>query len=161
MVWSMNNIETLDQLKLEVTMNKKLIIVFAIFSAIGLGLFYFLTMGNIGVKYNTVEVIRGEVGKYVEDVGRISSKNIRKYYGNGASEVEEMTLELGDHVEKGQLLIKYEDNLDLEIQKVEKQIKALEATYREALSGTDVDRINSARIEVSSIRNDLEMANKK
>jgi len=138
-------------------MNKKLIIVFGVFSVIGLGLFYFLTMGNIGVKYNTVEVIRGEVGKYVQDVGWISSKNIRRYYGNGASEIEEIALELGEHVEKGQLLIKYEDDLDLEIQKVQKQIEGLEATYNEALSGTDMESVNSANIEVSRIRNKLEM----
>ncbi len=138
-------------------MNKKLIIVLAVFTAIGAGIFYFLTMGNIGAKYNTVEVKRGEVGKYVQDVGRISSKNVRKYYGNGVSKVEEMPLELGDHVEKGQLLVRYKSNLDLEIRKVEKQIEALEATYKEALAGTDMESVSSAMIEVSRIKNNLEM----
>ena len=138
-------------------MNKKLIIVFIVFAVIGAGIFYFLTTENIGAEYNTAEVIRGEVGKYVQDVGRISSENIRRYYGSGINKVEKMTLKLGDHVKKGQLLIKYEDNMDLEIQKVEKQIEALEATYNEALAGTDMESINSAKIEVSRIRNNLEM----
>ncbi len=141
-------------------MNKKLIIAFAVFSLIGVGLFYMLTTGPVGEQYNTVEVIKGEVGQYVQDVGRISSRNIRKYYGNGVRTVESMTLKLGDHVKKGQLLIKYEDKLDLEIRKVEKQIKALEATYNEALSGSDMASVNSARIEVSKIKNDLNMAKK-
>jgi len=139
-------------------MNKKLIIVFVVFTAIGAGLFYFLTTGNIGAKYNTVEVKRGEVGKYVQDIGRISSKNIRRYYGSGVSKVEEMTLELGDYVKKGQLLVKYEDNLDLEIQKAEKQIEALEAAYNDAMSGADTESVSSAKIEVSKIEKDLEMA---
>jgi len=138
-------------------MNKKLIIAFVVFAAIGVGIFYLLTTENIGAEYNTAEVQMGEVGKYVQDVGRISSKNIRRYYGSGVNKVEEMTLKLGDHVEKGQLLIKYEDNLDLEIQKVEKQIEALEATYNEALSGTDMASVNSARIEVSRIRKNLDL----
>jgi len=138
-------------------MNKKLIIAFVVFAAIGVGIFYLLTTENIGAEYNTAEVQMGEVGKYVQDVGRISSKNIRGYYGSGVNKVEEMTLKLGDHVEKGQLLIKYEDNLDLEIQKVEKQIEALEATYNEALSGTDMASVNSARIEVSRIRKNLDL----
>jgi multidrug efflux pump subunit AcrA (membrane-fusion protein) len=100
------------------------------------------------------------VGKYVQDVGRISSRNIRRYYGSGTGKVEEMTLELGDHVEKGQLLIKYEDNLELEIQRVEKQIEALEAGYNEALSGTDMESVNSAWIEVSRIKKNMELATK-
>ncbi len=158
---SMKNIETAGQLQLEVTMNKKkLIIAIVVFSVIGAGIFYLLTAGNIGAKYNTVEVTKGEVGKYVQDVGRISSRNIRRYYGSGTSKVEEMTLELGDHVEKGQLLIKYEDNLDLEIQKVEKQIEALEAGYNEALSGTDMESVNSAWIEVSRIKKNMALATK-
>lgn len=139
-------------------MNKKLIIVLVVFTSIGVGLFYFLTRGNIGVKYNSVEVKTGELGKYVQDVGRISSKNIRRYYGNGANKVEKMTLKLGDYVKKGQLLVKYEDNLDVEIQKVKKQIEALKAVYNDVLSGRDIESISSARIEVSSIKNLLETA---
>ena len=116
-------------------MKKKLIIGVIVFSVIGVGIFYFLTTGNIGEQYNTVEVKEGEVEKYVEATGVVSSKNVRAYYGNGTQKIEETTLALGDQVEKGQLLFKYEDQLDLEIQKVKKQIDALEATYSEALSG--------------------------
>lgn len=139
---------------------KKLIIAIVVISVIGVGIFYLLTTGSIGAKYNTVEVTKGEVGKYVQDVGRISSRNIRRYYGSGTGKVEEMTLQLGDHVEKGQLLIKYEDNLDLEIQRVEKQIEALEAGYNEALSGTDMESVNSAWIEISRIKKNMELATK-
>jgi HlyD family secretion protein len=139
---------------------KKLIIAIIVLSVIGVGLFYLLTMGNIGAKYNTAEVTRREVGKYVEDAGKISSRNIRRYYGSGTGKVEEMTLQLGDHVEKGQVLIKYEDNLDLEVQKVEMQIKALKAGYNEALSGTDMESVNSAWIEVSRIKKNMELATK-
>lgn len=139
-------------------MKKKLIIAFFVFAAIGVGIFYLLTMGNVGVDYNTVEVKIGEVTQFVQDTGRVGSKNIRRYYGVGASKVEELPLELGTTVKKGQLLVKYEDNLDLEIQKVEKQIEALEATYDDARSGADMESISSARIEISRIKNLLETA---
>ncbi|BEP29214.1 efflux RND transporter periplasmic adaptor subunit [Helicovermis profundi] len=141
-------------------MKKKLIIAFIVFTAIGAGIFYFLTTANIGEKYNTVEVKKGEMKKYVQDVGRISSKNIRRYYGNGLNKVEKIPLELGEHVKKGQLLVKYEDNIDLEIQKIQKQIEALEATYRNALSGTDKESINNSIIEISRIKNLLQTATK-
>jgi len=141
-------------------MTKKLIIAFIVFTAVGLGLFYLLTMGNVGVEYDTVQVTRGQVGKYVEDVGQVSSKNIRSYYGNGTRKVEKMNLEVGDPVKAGQVLIKFEDNLDLEIQKIQKQIEALEAVYNEALTGTDVASVNSARIEISKARSSLDSAKK-
>jgi len=150
-------------LDLEVIMKKKLIIVFVIFISIGAGLFYYLTIGNIGVKYDTVQVMTEEIGKSVADTGTISSKNIRRYYGNGAQKVEQISLKRGDQVEKGQLLIKYEDNnqqIDLEIQKVEKQIDALEAAYSEAQSGTDMGSVNGARIEIARIKNQIDAATK-
>lgn len=139
-------------------MKKKLIIAFIVFTTIGVGLFYLLTTGNVGVKYNTVEVKMGQVGSYVQDTGRVSSKNIRSYYANGTSKIEAVKVSLGDHVNKGQLLFKYEDNLDLEVQKVDKQIEALEATYEEALSGTDMARVSNARLQVTEIKTNLDLA---
>lgn len=139
-------------------MNKKLIIGVIVFLVIGGGIFYFLTTGNVGEKYNTVEVKQEQIEKYVEATGVVSSKNIRTYYGNGAQKIEEINLSLGDQVEKDQLLFKYEDQIDLEIQKVKKQIEALEATYSEALSGTDVENVNNARIEISKIKESLALA---
>lgn len=141
-------------------MNKKWIIAVVVITAIGAGIFYILTTGNIGAKYNTAEVKMGEVEKAVEETGRISSKAIRRYYGMGAMRVEEMTLALGDSVKKGQLLIRYEDNLDLEIQKVEKQIESLKAAYGEVLSGTDQAGISNAKIEISRIESNLALAEK-
>ena len=140
-------------------MNKKLIIALVILALVAAGIFYFLTMGNIGAKYNTVEVEKGQVEKFVDEVGTISSKNVRNYYGNSISRVEKMDLELGDYVKKGQLLIKFDDNIDLEIQKVEKQIEALKATYNEAQSGADFGSINSAKIKIASIKNSIDQAN--
>ena len=140
-------------------MNKKLIIALVILALVAAGIFYFLTVGNIGAKYNTVEVEKGQVEKFVDEVGTISSKNVRNYYGNSISRVEKMDLELGDYVKKGQLLIKFDDNIDLEIQKVEKQIEALKATYNEAQSGADFGSINSAKIKIASIKNSIDQAN--
>ena len=139
-------------------MKKKLVIALIILSAAAAGIFYFLTLKNIGNKYNIVEAEVREIEKFVEEDGRISSKNTRSYYGNSADRVGEIDLELGDYVKKGQFLFKYEDNTDIEIQKVEKQIEALEATYNEALSGADFESINSIKIEIASIRSSIDFA---
>lgn len=139
-------------------MKKKLIIALVILTLVAAGIFYVLTTGNIGTKYNTAEVTRGEIEKYVEEVGTISSENIRNYYGNSINRVEMIEVELGEHVSQGQLLLKFEDNMDIEIQKVKKQIEAMEATYTEALSGADFESINRVKIEISSIRNSISLA---
>jgi len=143
---------------MEVVMKKKLIIALLILTAIAAGVFYFLTRGNIGRKYNTAEVEKGEIEKFVEEEGIVSSKEIRTYYGKSSGKVENLNVEIGDYVKKGQLLIKYDDNLDIEIKKVKKQIEALEASYNEALSGADFESINSAKIEISRIGNSIELA---
>lgn len=141
-------------------MKKKLVIALVIFTAVAAGIFYFLTTGNVGKKYNTAQVEKGEVGRFIQETGRVSSMNIRKYYGNSVKKVETLNVQLGDHVKSGQLLIKYEDDLDIEIRKVEKQIEALEATYSSVTSGTDIENINSAKIEISRINRDIELATK-
>jgi HlyD family secretion protein len=71
-----------------------------------------------------------------------------------------LTFTLGDQVKSGQLLLEFEDNLDLETQKVQKQIEALEATYSDATSGTDIESINSAKIEIARINGNIELAAK-
>ncbi len=141
-------------------MKRKLVIALVVFTAVAAGIFYFLTTGNVGKRYNKAPVEKGKVASFIQETGRISSLNIRKYYGNSVNKVESLNVQLGDHVKSGQLLIKYEDDLDLEIRKVEKQIEALDATYSSATSGTDIENINSAKIEISIINRNIELASK-
>lgn len=141
-------------------MKKKLVIALVIFAAVAAGIFYLLTAGNIGTRYQTALVEKGEVGRFVQDTGRISSRNIRQYYGNSSDKVEHLHVALGDTVNSGQLLIEFEDDLDLEMQKVEKQIEALEAAYAEAAEGADLERINNAKIEIAGIQENIERAKK-
>lgn len=123
-------------------MKRKLVIALVVFTAVAAGIFYFLTTGNVGKRYNKAQVEKGKVASFIQETGRISSLNIRKYYGNSVNKVESLNVQLGDHVKSGQLLIKYEDDLDLEIRKVEKQIEALDATYSSATSGTEKMAVN-------------------
>jgi HlyD family secretion protein len=148
----------MDNHTVEVFMKKKLIIALIILTAVAAGIFYLLTARNVGVKYETVEVEKGEIGKYVEEVGTVSSRNVRSYYGNSVRKVEKIDVELGEYVEEGQLIIKFEDNSGPEILKVEKQLEALKATYNEALSGTDFESINNAKLEISRIRSSINLA---
>lgn len=103
-------------------MKKKLIIPLVILLVIGAVIFYFLMTGNIGKDYNTAQVKIGKIEKFVEEVGTISSNKLRNYYGNSVSKVEKMDLKLGDYVKKGQLLIKFEDDVDENLRITKKKI---------------------------------------
>ena len=139
-------------------MKKKLIIGFVILIAVASAGAYYLTQNSGGEDYDTALVERGSIEKYIEETGEIASKNIRSYYGSGANEVEEVYVEIGDVVSKGDLILQYDNTVDLEIEKINKQIEALEATYNEAVSGADFEKINTAKLEIENIKNSLEYA---
>src|SRR6056297_694607 len=139
-------------------MKKKLIkeiIILAVIAAAGL---YYFTQGTDGEKHETSLAEIGSIEKYIEEIGEIASKNIRSYYGNGTNEIENLYVEVGDIVGEGDLLLEYDNTIDLEIEKINKQIEALEATYNEAVSGADFEQINTAKLEIENIKNSLEYA---
>jgi len=141
-------------------MKKKLFIGFVILIAVASAGAYYLTQNSGGEDYDTALVERGSIEKYIEETGEIASKNIRSYYGSGANEVEEVYVEIGDVVSKGDLILQYDNTVDLEIEKINKQIEALEATYNEAVSGADFEKINTAKLEIENIKNKLEYSEK-
>ncbi|MDW7667697.1 MAG: HlyD family efflux transporter periplasmic adaptor subunit [Bacillota bacterium] len=137
-------------------MKKKLIIGIVILVAVAASGIYYYTQGTGGEDYDTALVQKGSIEKYIEETGEIASKNIRGYYGNGTNEIENLYVEIGDSVNEGDLLLEYDNTVDLEIEKINKQIEALEATYNEAVSGADFEQINTAKLEIESIKNNLE-----
>lgn len=127
-----------DVLKMEPVMKKKLMIAFVILLVVAAGVFYFLATGNIGAKYNTVEVESGQLEKFVDDIGIISSKNIRDYYGNGMSRVKTINIELGDHVKKGQLLIEFENNAGDSIYSAQTKISSARSSVDFAIKNKNI-----------------------
>jgi len=139
-------------------MKKKLIIGIIILAVIAAAGLYYFTQGTDGEKHETSLAEIGSIEKYIEEIGEIASKNIRSYYGNGTNEIKNLYVEVGDIVGEGDLLLEYDNTIDLEIEKINKQIEALEATYNEAVSGADFEQINTAKLEIENIKNSLEYA---
>lgn len=127
-----------DALKMEPVKKKKLIIAFVILLAVAAGIFYFLTTGNIGAKYNTVKVEAGQLEKFVEEIGVISSKDARSYYGNGMSRVKKVNVELGDYVKKGQLLIEFESNTSDSIDSAQTKIASARSSVDFAIKNKNI-----------------------
>jgi len=139
-------------------MKKKLIIGIIILIAVGSAGIYYFTQSNSDEDYETALVEKGSIEKYIEETGEIASKNIRSYYGNGTNKIAHLYVKIGDEVNKDDLLLEYDNTIDLEKDKVNKQIEALEAEYNEAVSGADFEQINTAKLEIENIKNNLEFA---
>jgi HlyD family secretion protein len=139
-------------------MKKKLIIGIIILVVVTAAGLYYFTQGTDGEDYETALAEIGSIEKHIEEIGEIASKNVRSYYGNGTNEIENLYVEIGDIVNEGDLLLEYDNTIDLEIEKINKQIEALEATYNEAVSGADFEQINTAKLEIENIKNSLEYA---
>lgn len=139
-------------------MKKKLIIGIIILVVVAAAGLYYFTQGTDGEDYETALAEIGSIEKHIEEIGEIASKNVRSYYGNGTNEIENLYVEIGDIVNEGDLLLEYDNTIDLEIEKINKQIEALEATYNEAVSGADFEQINTAKLEIENIKNSLEYA---
>ena len=65
---------------------------------------------------------------------------------------------VGDKVKKGTVLLTYETNYDLEIERANKQIEAITATYNETIKGADFQQISNMKLNISTIENNLSFA---
>ena len=141
-------------------MKKKLIIGIIILIAVAAVGTYYYTRNTGEEDYDTSQVKKGSIEKHIEETGEIASKNIRSYFGNGTNEISSLNVEIGDKVNEDDLLLEYDNTIDLEIEKINKQIEAIEATYNEAVAGADFEQINTAKLEIENIKSNLEFAKK-
>ncbi len=139
-------------------MKKKLILGIIILIAVAAVGTYYYTRNTGEEDYDTAQVKKGSIEKHIEETGEIASKNIRSYFGNGTNEISSLNVEIGDKVNEDDLLLEYDNTIDLEIEKINKQIEAIEATYNEAVAGADFEQINTAKLEIENIKNNLEFA---
>jgi HlyD family secretion protein len=90
--------------------------------------------------------------------GEILSDNVNGYYSDGMKRVKSIHVAVGDFVYNGDILLEFESTIDLEIEKVNQEIKSLESAFNEAVKGVDFETVNSVRLEIAGVRNSLSLA---
>jgi HlyD family secretion protein len=65
---------------------------------------------------------------------------------------------VGDRVIKGDVILTYENNYDLEIDRINKQIEAIIASYNEIVKGADFEEISNLKLNISTIEANLAFA---
>lgn len=139
--------------------NKKKIIIGIILILSSIGIYYAYTnMMSTDEVYTSAAVIRGNISNSFVENGEILSDNINGYFSDGMKKIKSINVEVGEFVETGDTLLEYESTIDLEIEKVNQEIKSLESAFNEAVKGVDFETVNSVRLEIAGIRNNLALA---
>lgn len=139
--------------------NKKKIIIGLILIIASIGIYYAYTnMMSTEEEYSSTAVIRGDISNVFMESGEILSDNVNGYYSDGMKRVKSIHVAVGDFVNSGDILLEFESTIDLEIEKVNQEIKSLESTFNEVVKGVDFETVNNIRLEITGVRNSLSLA---
>jgi len=61
-------------------------------------------------------------------------------------------------LKNGSIILTYENNYDLEIERANKQIEAITASYNESVKGADFQEISNMKLQINTIENNLGFA---
>ena len=138
---------------------RKIIIAAVVASVVLGGAYYVSTMSSTGgEEFDTEPVQVGDLNKYLEENGEILSTNINTFYSDGMKKIKTINVEVGDLVKKGDIIIEFDSTIDLEVERINKEIKALEASYSEAVKDVDFEILNGIKLQIQGLRNSLAIA---
>ena len=117
---------------------------------------YYMTYSKPVPIYSTPTI--GDIKELIEESGELSSKNINTYYSNMSQVAKKVYVEVGQQVTKGDPLVEYDTSIDLEIEKANKQLEALNSSYNEAIKGADFEQISNIKLNISTLETNLNFA---
>ena len=117
-----------------------------------------LLLGGQTDHLETSKVKLGSIKKVIEETGTIYSKRVNTFYSDMSQRVETLNVSVGDRVKKGDIILVYENNYDLEIERANKQIEAITASYNESVKGADFQEISNLKLNISTIETNLNFA---
>jgi len=111
--------------------------------------------GQQPFKGMTSKVKLGNIQNIIEETGTVFSKRVNTFYSDMSQRVEILNVSIGDKVKKGDIILMYDNNYNLEIQRANKQIDAITASYNESVKGADFQEISNMKLNINTIENDL------
>lgn len=117
-----------------------------------------LVLGGQTEQLETSQVKLGSIKKTVEETGTVFSKRVNTFYSDMSQRVDILNVSVGDKVKKGDVILVYENNYDLEIERANKQIEAITASYNESVKGADFQEISNLKLNISTIETNLGFA---
>lgn len=127
-------------------------------SALAFTLYSMLNLGEKAFEGATSKAKLGTIQNAIEETGTVYSKRVNTFYSDMSQRVETLNVSVGDKVKKGDIILTYENNYDLEIERANKQIEAITASYNESVKGADFQEISNMKLQINTIENSLSFA---
>lgn len=106
----------------------------------------------------TSKVKFGSIQNTLDETGTVFSKRVNTFYSDMSQRVKTLNVSVGDRVKKGDTILVYDNNYDLEIERANKQIDAITASYNETVKGADFQEVSNMKLNISTIENNLSYA---
>lgn len=115
----------------------------------GAGAVLFLRGRDQAPKYQTAEIARGDLEVTISAAGKIQPKNYVDVGAQVSGQLQEFFIEIGDHVEKGDLLAQIDETLaSAKVEADRAQMKELRASYTQQQASLELSKANAARAEM-------------
>ena len=137
---------------------KKYLLLSVLLVIVFVTVFSFLSGSQDPYEGKTSKVETGTIRKTLEETGIVYSKRVNTFYSDMSRRVQTLNLSVGDKVKKGDVVLIYENNFDLEIERANKQIEAITASYNESIKGADFQEISNLKLNISTIETNLSFA---
>ena len=137
---------------------KKKYVILSVFLVIAFVMAFSFLSGGQSYEGKTSKVELGTIRKTLDETGTVFSKRVNTFYSDMSRRVETLNVSVGDKVKNGDVILVYENNYDLEIERANKQIEAITATYNESIKGADFQEISNVKLNISTIETNLSFA---
>ncbi len=138
---------------------KKKYVVLSVLMVLSLAVVYSLFAGGQKVNEDKTSTVKlGQIQNTLEETGTVYSKRVNTFYSDFSQRVKILNVSVGDRVKKGEIILTYDNNYDLEIERANKQIEAITATYNETVKGADFKEISNMKLNISTIEGNLNLA---
>jgi HlyD family secretion protein len=132
-------------------MKKKAIAIILVGGVILAGAGVAMTSKGQAIEAEVAAVEKGSIREYVEELGLVVSENTGSVFAPTAGKVTEVIAEVGDQVEKGDVLVKIDsEQLARQVMELEARKAALTAEYNEAIKPIDQKQIEKLELQIST-----------
>ncbi|MBB6218582.1 HlyD family secretion protein [Anaerosolibacter carboniphilus] len=104
---------------------------------------------NRGMAVDVAKVGRGDIKKYVEDIGTVKCKEQKTVSIEGSGRIETIAVEVGQQVKKGDILLTMEkEQLEIQLKDADEKIKEIEASFQGSEIRNYATQVEKGRIAV-------------
>ncbi|GJL92639.1 efflux RND transporter periplasmic adaptor subunit [Hyphococcus sp.] len=114
-----------------------------------LAVVFFLNNRNAQSELQTAEVTRGDIEVTISAAGKIQPKNFVDVGAQVSGQLEAFLVEVGDHVEKGDLLAEIDETLaKTKVEADRAQLKELQASFSQQQASLELSKANFVRADM-------------